>query len=90
MENYITSMKTIYIVRGSTGEYAERAEWLVKAFSSDQKAAEFVGLVSNEAALIAAARESQWDEPGHNKYDINMQMKNNGTYYNYETLQLEE
>lgn len=35
-------MKKIYVIEGSTGEYSDRCDWLVKAFTSEAKAEEFV------------------------------------------------
>jgi len=42
-------MNKIYLVEGSTGEYDDRCEWIVKAFISAAKAAEFVGACQKEA-----------------------------------------
>lgn len=35
-------MKTIYVVQGETGEYADRNEWPVRAFDNEKNAQDFI------------------------------------------------
>jgi hypothetical protein len=35
-------METIHLVRGSTGEYSDRYEWLVAAFSTKEAAEQYI------------------------------------------------
>lgn len=59
---------TIYVVSGSIGEYSDRTEWLVKAFTDEEKAKELVVNATDRARVIAQTIEeddygSYYSEP---------------------------
>lgn len=57
-------MTTIYIVQGSRGEFSDHCEWLIKAFTSEERAQALV--------LAASAKDReirQWIENDGDAYD---------------------
>ncbi len=48
-------MKTIYIVCGTSGEYSDRTDWVVKAFASEARAKEFCALLQATIERIQSA-----------------------------------
>ena len=56
-------MDKIYIVYGSSGEYDEWEEHSIKAFTSENKAKEFVELAQKEADEISAYYEKLEKRP---------------------------
>jgi len=82
--------KKIYVVIGSTGEYSDRMEWLVKAFTSEKKAMKHVTKASEAARKIELNRKSPYHAPENlNIYDPQMLMDYTGTNYHYEEVILE-
>lgn len=84
---------TVYVVRGSTGEYSDRSEWPVRAFMSETEAQALVLAATDRARAIEYERRDRCDLVGvdsrlTNEYDSNMSMDYNGTFYNYETVEL--
>lgn len=53
-------MRTLYVVRGSTGEYSDRSEWNVRAFLTLAKAQQHV--------VLATARANELRAAGHNRF----------------------
>jgi hypothetical protein len=49
-------MTKVFIVEGSTGEYSDHCEWLVKAFLSENCAREFTELCAAEHRRVSALR----------------------------------
>jgi glucose-6-phosphate 1-dehydrogenase len=88
-------MKTIYVVFGSTGEYSDRTEWPVLAYTSEINAQSHVTRATGYANTIFQAVESgevekysdQFDRlVQSNPYDSKMMMDYTGTnYYIVET-----
>ena len=55
----------IYVVLGSTGEYSDRSEWLVKAFRSQAEAENFVTFLTVTRQMTAPPRgELEWEDRG--------------------------
>lgn len=54
----------IYIVEGNTGEYSDRCNWLVKAFTCQQKAEEFRDFLSSKLKELELDRRDtvNWKE----------------------------
>jgi hypothetical protein len=63
----------IYVVFGTTGEYSDRREWTVKAFSEEKKAKKLVKDATRRA----------------NEFDSDMQTDYTGTRYYYEQVEFE-
>ena len=89
----------IYIVKGSTGEYSDYVEWLVKAFLTEKAAQTFVEHASSIAKQIFNINQQQFlgnllrytdrcivDHP----MDPKFQEDYTGTSYTYEEIELEE
>lgn len=82
----------IYIVTGSTGEYDDRYEWNVKAFSSKEKADNLCGVLNK---LMEGARDltykerSKLEEKIQKSLDLKCSIDYTGTYYNIEELEVD-
>ena len=92
----------IYIVQGSTGEYSDHTEWLVKAFDSEslaqtyaEKCGEEFRRMVNEYRSKAACDDypTSFDLDEHNikqnAHDPDMQCDYTGTNYNVHVCELE-
>lgn len=55
-------MKTVWIVEGSTGEYSDRREWPVCAFTTEEKAKELVEELSGLARVAEQAGLNRDDD----------------------------
>jgi len=78
---------------GETGEYSDRSEWPVKAFTEEEKAKELILLATAEAGRIANTRDPDSvseTESEKNPHDPDMRMDYTGTSYFYYTVLLEE
>lgn len=81
----------VYVVFGRTGEYSDREEWLVKAFTSENSAKELVLKATEAAAKVRTSRESEYRvQKGVNLFDPEMAMDYTGTFYYYEPVELEQ
>lgn len=85
----------IYVVMGTTGEYSDRSEWSVKAFSDEKKAKKFVREASKIAESIHAAAEyadNKWlfRREAKSPLDENFDIDYTGTSYFYYTVQLDD
>lgn len=85
-------MTTIYVVRGSTGEYSDWDVWTVCAFVSEDKAKERVELASARARELhpnrTYTRIPKWED-GLNEYDPKMKRPDTmGTNYEYEAVEV--
>jgi hypothetical protein len=85
--------KIIYVVRGSTGEYSDRWEWLVKAFTDKITAENFV----NDCSAIARREfdnanksSSFWGYEKSSELDPNFSMDYTGTNYYLEEVELQD
>lgn len=93
-------MKTIWIVQGSTGEYSDHTEWVVRAFVSKVKAERLVVEAQARANEIGIAKSdysgSWWTLEGNkdprtvNEFDLNMQLDYTGTHYTCFEVELDE
>lgn len=84
-------MSTVYIVQGTTGEYSDRTDWLVKAFRSQTKADELCHRAQLRAGEIKNSRESRYGAPKNsNEFDPDMRMDYTGTEYTVITVELDE
>ena len=82
----------IYVVIGKTGEYADRQEWLVKAFSTKEKARKHARLCARDAKEFQKFREDEFKSPsnGYSVHDPYMVMDYTGTEYYYEEVEYEQ
>jgi len=84
-------MSTIYVVQGTTGEYSDRKDWLVKAFSSQTKALDLCHRAQLRAFEIKKSRESPYSAPKNsNEFDPGMYMDYTGTEYTVLPVELDE
>jgi len=58
----VSETPTIYIVQGTTGEYSDRTEWLVRAFTREQDAKDEVGRLTH--LWMGLRCEETWSEEG--------------------------
>lgn len=86
-------MGKIYIIQGSTGEHEDRTDWLVKAFTSKEKAEEVRnlllskldecglsgGYISNLSSCKDSVKKMQ-------EYDENFLLDYTGSYYSIVTV----
>ena len=64
----------IYVVMGTCGEYSDRNEWPVVAFTDKHAAEERVALAGKKAAELYASFRHPWQIPeGANEFDPYMQ-----------------
>lgn len=85
---------TIYVVSGSIGEYSDQTEWLVKAFTDEEKAKELVISASDRARVIAQNKEeddynSYSDEPQLDKFKNPFDPKADYFNYSYDSAKYE-
>jgi len=55
----------IYIVMGSTGEYSDKSEWLVKAFDSEDAAESFAHHLNDNLVSLGVCK---YQDPNFNTY----------------------
>lgn len=82
----------IYIVTGSTGEYDDRYEWNVKAFSSKEKADDLCGALNKlmeGASKLKHKERYELQEMIQESLDRLCSIDYTGTYYNIEILELD-
>ena len=87
-----TGMKTakIYIVRGATGEYEDRIDWLVKAYWSLRKAKAHAKKAQRRASeLFSHDFDERRKARTKNEFDKEMRMDYVGTWYYVETVEFE-
>lgn len=94
-ETKIISVKKIWVVMGTVGEYSERSEWPVVAFDNQAIAENYVEVAGRKADIVYAKLETKYgrynipwnykltDED--KKYDSNMSAHDRTTYYLEET-----
>lgn len=76
-------MKTIYVVEGNCGEYSDRTNWLVKAFSQSESAIEFRDKLHN-LAVSTGAKVGSVDKDGEAKMkEIDPQFRSDYTGTEY-------
>ena len=89
-------MRKKYVVIGTTGEYSDRSEWLVKAFNTESEAKVYVVLCEAQGRLAELARNKgeidTWGDipERYLKYDKAMYIDYTGVSYYYEEVELEE
>ena len=94
-------MSEIFVVQGSTGEYSDHREWLIKAFVKELAAQDFVEKVSARAREITQAEETARDARDYsfydrkdpkfvNELDKDMQIDYTGVEYTYFPVELVE
>ena len=78
-------MSKVFIVMGTTGEYSDRSDWPVVAYTDGLKAQQHVEDATKAAKAIEVTRENRFDTEEVNEYDANMRMDYTGTdYFLYE------
>lgn len=83
---------TIYVIRGTTGEYSDRTEWAVKAFKDKTKTLKCIIELEREAKRIQFERGSEYRLPDdyNNPLDPKMIMDYTGTSYFYDEVELDD
>lgn len=93
-------MTKIYVVEGSTGEYSDHDEWMVKAFTAESVAREFVEKCTEEANRVQSEiqiKTGRWYVSvtdfeeyniAKNKYDPDMRVDYTGVNYNISCVEL--
>ena len=84
----------IYIVSGTSGEYSDHREWMVKAFTDEGRAKSLVLSATQAAseALILRSRDEDCDLYGviyTNPFDPYMSMDYTGVRYYIDEVELE-
>lgn len=79
----------IYVVVGTTGEYSDRREWAVKAFSNEDRAKDFV-LEATKIAKELFVSKKRYSDDMESPLDPEIQMDYTGTDYFYYTVNLED
>jgi hypothetical protein len=84
--------KTIYIVEGCTGEYEDKVNWQVRAFTDRTEADVLVALAQDKAdELCDVYKDRYWEIPtGSNVFDPRMYADYTGVEYRAYELDLEE
>lgn len=94
----------IYVVCGSTGEYSDRTDWLVKAFRTEDAAKATIVRLSELARIYEQRRDaagdtyydlspSEWtakNAPDMLAADPKFDHDHTGTRYSYEAIELED
>ncbi len=77
-------MDTVYVVMGTTGQWSDRAEWPVIAYTDEADAKAHVLRASQRARELFVQYERWYNIPkGANEHDPFMQADNPGTLYFY-------
>jgi hypothetical protein len=85
--------RVIYVVKGSSGEYSDKKEWVLKAFTSEEKAKELVVKATDRFNEIwVDFGKDVWGLPDwiRNEYDPRMSIDYTGVHYSYYQVDLEE
>jgi len=85
-------MSSIFIVHGSTGEYSDRSEWVVAAFTDLKRAEEWkegAQKYASELFKSRAGRAGRLRHIGINPYDYYMVIDYTGTEYSIEEVSLD-
>lgn len=89
----------IYIVTGATGEYSDRSEWLIRAYTNEAQAREHVMNAENwyRQNVLNGKKKLSWDdylkrsgEWGINPYDPKMEVDYTGTYYFLQEVEMSQ
>ena len=86
-------MDTVYIVMGTTGEYSDREEWPVCAYTNEQAAQQHVEAAEKRAKEIEVlwrGNEYRMPEGLKNEHDPDMAMEYTGTHYYIMATQLRD
>ena len=76
------------MVMGSTGEYSDHREWMVRAFTTESAAKDFVKRVTQRAQEVISRYEGGYMPDGVNELDPNMRVDYTGVNYSYEKCEL--
>lgn len=79
----------IYVVTGTCGEYSDRDEWAVRAFTSEARAQEFV-LCATEAAREKQGTKRYASHLRRTAVDPRARFNYTGTSYSYQAVPLDD
>lgn len=82
-------MSTIYVIIGTTGEYSDRDEWLVKAVTSENRAKELVLELSEPVRGSESWKYSQCEAFKHPLDPQCYIISYSGVGYSYKAVELE-
>lgn len=86
-------MFNVYLVKGNTGEYEDRSDWVVKAYTSSEKASDLVGALN---ILVEGAGKLDYDERDdlvekiRETLDPDCDIDYTGDYYNIEIIEVDD
>lgn len=89
-------MKTIYVIVGRTGEYSDRVEWMVEAWSTKEKAVERIKFLEEKLLELGAKDErTPYEERDKieeimNQYDPSFRLDYTGTSYYLDAVDLKD
>lgn len=83
-------VQTVYVVMGSTGEYSDRREWAVAAYTDEKEVQRHVIEAEKRAGEIKVLSQSEgkWPHNYSNDFDKGFDMDYTGTSYYYTTVEL--
>ncbi len=85
----------IYLVKGNTGEYADRAEWIAKAFNNEIAAIHYCDHLNKLGGWEHSSTYLNMDEQFRSletlqEFDPKARMDYTGTYYEIESMEVED
>ena len=83
-------METIYVVHGRTGEYSDRTEWVVAAYTDEASARQHIEAATKRAneLQVLAEKDGRGNIILDNDFDKGMGMDYTGTSYWYCEIEL--
>jgi hypothetical protein len=82
----------VYVVMGQTGEYSDRTEWVVVAYSNEADAQKHVENATRRAKELEVTKPRNWEaleaHLASNEFDPAMQLDYTGTRYYYMAVEL--
>jgi hypothetical protein len=83
----------VYIVKGNTGEYGDREDWVVRAFFNKETADDLKGglniLVENSGRNMCYEDRENLRDKIRETLDPNCEIDYTGTYYTIESIEVE-
>ena len=84
---------TVYVVEGNTGEYEDRFDWIVKAFTSKDRAEDLARelniLVKNSGRDMSYEDRDNLQNMIRENLDPNCYVEYTGTYYSIKEIEVE-
>ncbi len=85
----MTTIDTIWLVHGSTGQYSDHMEWIVCGYKTEEEAKRHSELAQARADELNRDYANRWHLPkGANEWDSFMRTDYNGTRYTYSMVEV--